>query len=295
MDSPCNSISLSNAAPVLNFIFHFKTIFMQRELIINSNLLDILFENRNKAYGAYQLRKYYGNRLFKALAMMMGIVILLTAYTLLPGKQGFITRDWVINDPGTAKLKAPDKKLLKPKEAIKQPRANTRKFMSNVVIVPNDHKADSMIDLSPNTLIGSVNTNSKFKIDEPPLVSAPDNGVQTVAGAVKKTADRNIPVYTADVMPAFPGGMEALRRFLQKYLQNPKDLEEGEQVNVEVNFVVGYDGKLKSFVVVQDGGDEFNREVIRVLKKMPEWIPGKANGENVSVYYNIPVKFIPAE
>ena len=56
---------------------------------------------------------------------------------------------------------------------------------------------------------------------------------------------------------------------------------------------MGYDGKLKSFTTVQDGGEEFNKEVIRVLKKMPEWEPGKTKGQNVSVYYVIPVKFVP--
>jgi hypothetical protein len=58
---------------------------------------------------------------------------------------------------------------------------------------------------------------------------------------------------------------------------------------------VGYDGKLKKFEVQQDGGKVFNEEVIRVLKKMPDWIPGKTKGENVSVYYAIPVKFLATE
>ena len=72
-------------------------------------------------------------------------------------------------------------------------------------------------------------------------------------------------------------------------------MEEGESVSVKVNFVIGYNGKLQHFVTVQDGGEEFNKEVIRVLKKMPDWIPGKAKGENVSVYYTIPVKFTGAD
>jgi periplasmic protein TonB len=70
-------------------------------------------------------------------------------------------------------------------------------------------------------------------------------------------------------------------------------LEDGEMVSVRIKFVVGYDGKLKGFTTVQDGGEEFNKEVVRVLKKMPEWIPGKTRGQNVSVYYVIPVKFVP--
>jgi periplasmic protein TonB len=89
--------------------------------------------------------------------------------------------------------------------------------------------------------------------------------------------------------------MEALRNFLQKNLQNPEDIEEGGMVSVKIKFVVGYDGTLKSFETVEDGGAAFNNEVIRVLKKMKPWNPGKTRGENVSVYYTIPVKFTTSE
>ena len=87
-------------------------------------------------------------------------------------------------------------------------------------------------------------------------------------------------------------GQVALKNFLERNLHNPKEMEEGEAVSVKINFVVGYDGKLQSFVTIEDGGEEFNKEVVRVLKKMPDWIPGKSKGQNVSVYYTIPVKFI---
>ena len=67
---------------------------------------------------------------------------------------------------------------------------------------------------------------------------------------------------------------------------------EGESVKVVIRFVVGHDGKLKSFDIIQDGGDEFDKEVIRVVKKMPDWTPGRSSGRAVSVYYLIPIKFI---
>jgi periplasmic protein TonB len=63
-------------------------------------------------------------------------------------------------------------------------------------------------------------------------------------------------------------------------------------VSVKVKFIVGYDGQLKGFETIEDGGVAFNNEVIRVLKKMPNWIPGKISGENVSVFYTVPVKFM---
>ena len=105
--------------------------------------------------------------------------------------------------------------------------------------------------------------------------------------------DPAIPIDNPEIEPSFPGGINTLRTFLQRNLVNPRDLEEGEQVSVQVRFVVGYDGKLQHFETLKDGGPEFNGEVIRVLKKMPQWIAGKSNGKNVSVYYTIPVKFVP--
>ena len=85
--------------------------------------------------------------------------------------------------------------------------------------------------------------------------------------------------------------MDALRKFLERNLKTPQDLEEGQHVIVKIRFIVGYDGTLKGFETMQDGGTAFNNEVVRVLKKMPQWIPGKTNGENVSVYFTIPVNF----
>lgn len=92
-------------------------------------------------------------------------------------------------------------------------------------------------------------------------------------------------------MPQYPGGVKALLDFLKKNLHAPQDVEEGDEVLVKVKFVVDYNGKMESFNIIKSGGDEFDNEVIRVLKKMPLWIPGKSNGENVSVYYVVPVKF----
>jgi protein TonB len=105
--------------------------------------------------------------------------------------------------------------------------------------------------------------------------------------------DKNAPLEgnAVDVLPTYPGGMEALREFLQKHLQTPDELEAGQTVSVRVKFVVDFKGKLTGFVTMPGGGQAYNNEVVRVLKKMPDWIPGKTMGENVSVYYVIPVKF----
>ena len=132
----------------------------------------------------------------------------------------------------------------------------------------------------------------KQVVQAPVAIGPASTGLAPVTAVVP---DPSVPRNTADVMPAYPGGMDALRKFLQKNLQNPEDIAEGEEVLVKIKFVVGYDGKLQGFDVVKDGGRAFNQEVVRVLKKMPEWIPGKSNGQNVAVYYTIPVRFMVSD
>ena len=120
-----------------------------------------------------------------------------------------------------------------------------------------------------------------------------NGGLEKIAPKIDVTVPMDMDV--VDVLPAYPGGMDALIKFLERNLRTPEELANGETVNVRIKFVVGYNGKLQSFVTVLDGGDAYNKEVVRVLKKMPDWIPGKARGENVSVYYTIPVKFVTTD
>ena len=106
-----------------------------------------------------------------------------------------------------------------------------------------------------------------------------------------KPIDRNAPTDAADVMPQYPGGVAALLEFLKANLQAPEELSAGEDVSVTVQFVVNYNGKLQGFDILQSGGRAFDDAVLKVLKKMPLWIPGRSNGENVSVYFVVPVRF----
>ncbi len=268
---------------------------MKTELILKSDVLDILFENRNKAYGAYDLRKFYDNRLMKSLAAMLGIVLVLSAFTFMPDKkkplekQDELTTTTIFTQPE----KKPEPVVKKENPAAAQTPVSQKIFVKNIVItidpvIPpidvitdNDRIANKTIDV-PGSGPGIVQ-----------LSGGDGDGGPVVEPVKPEPIDINVPTETAEEMPSFPGGLEALKKFLQRNLTNPRDLEDGEMVSVRIKFVVGYDGKLKGFTTVQDGGEEFNKEVVRVLKKMPEWVPGKTRGQNVSVYYVIPVKFVP--
>jgi periplasmic protein TonB len=272
-----------------------KTTIMKTELILKSDVLDILFDNRNKAYGAYNLRKFYDNRLMKSLGVMLGVVVVLSAFTFIPKKKAVESSFFYDTTPGyIPPVKDNVKKQEKPKTNQPPKQKAPTQIWTKPVIADRKEPVKILTTLSDSVVIASTTT-----LGEPgnhPIVIQPantgDGGPGVTPEPAKPAIDISTPIYSPEVMPAYPGGMEALRKFLQRNLTNPKEMEEGEEVSVKVKFVVDYDGNLKSFVTVQDGGEEFNKEVIRVLNKMPNWIPGKSNGQNVSVYYTIPVKFV---
>jgi protein TonB len=275
---------------------------MNKELILKSDVLDIVFENRNKAYGAYDLRKFYSNRLVKSLGLMICGIVVLSAFTFLPKKKTIKPKEEIITIMGSVapdKKEEPKKEPEKPKEPVKpQAKAPTQAFTDKPVVVPDKIEIPKLNALTDSIAISDVTSTGKpgiLPIVNPTPPTTPGDGPVTPAVPVIAKLPASTPRESAEQMPSFPGGMDALRRFLQRNLQNPKEMEEGESVSVKIKFVVGYDGKLQGFTTIEDGGEAFNKEVIRVLKKMPDWVPGRTNGENVSVYYNIPVKFIPAE
>jgi protein TonB len=277
---------------------------MNNETILKSDVLDILFDKRNKAYGAYNLRKFYNNRLIKSLAVMLTGVVVLSAFTFLPKKEKPILG---IDNEGLMvhTIKLPEEPLKKekpkalPKNEVKQQPVEQRIFVNNIQITkaPTVDTINTLID---GIVISTLNVTVPSTGGSPtpvllvPVVTGDGVGIKPKPQPdldVSKTFTEN----EVEVMPSYPGGMNALRKFLVRNLENPRDMEEGEVANVKVKFVVGSNGELQSFVTVQDGGNEFNREVMRVLKKMPNWVPGKSKGQNVSVFYTIPIKFISAD
>ncbi len=270
---------------------------------MKADILDIVFENRNKAYGAYSLRKLYPHRLKLALGLMLLFAAVLSAFTFLPEKEKASGKEWVyvetelkeikkdIPEPKKPEVKKPEiKKPEVPKTDVKPQLVSQKRFTNNIAIDKNN-KADSIVNLLPTDVISTVTVHVPAgppKILVPPTPPAPP----TVPAGPKVDVNTPLAGDAVDVMPSFPGGMAGLQKFLERNLNNPYDKENGETISVKVKFVVGYNGKLKAFETVQDGGEAYKKEVVRVLKKMPDWEPGKARGENVSVYYTIPVKFV---
>ena len=95
-----------------------------------------------------------------------------------------------------------------------------------------------------------------------------------------------------EILPQFPGGDNALDKFLQENIVYPKKAREaGIEGRVFVNFVVRENGTISDITVQRSAHKMLSDEVIRVVKEMPRWIPGKQDGEPVNVYFSLPVNF----
>jgi protein TonB len=272
-------------------------------MILKTDILDIIFEKRNKLYGAYSLRKFYPNRLKLSLGFMFIIALGMVAFTLLPDKAKRVVGRIYDHSETTLSVvdiitpaKPPEVPQPPKTTASSLPPVNQKIFTSKIEIVDKTEKTEKINSILPSDNIGTENIdNAKAG----PLLIVPDktetgNGV-AVKSEVKPEKKSPMDLDMVDVPPSYPGGMDALRKFLEKNLRTPEELESGQTVSVRIKFVVDYNGKLQSFVTVLDGREAYNKEVIRVLKKMPDWIPGKARGENVPVYFSIPVKFVAAD
>jgi protein TonB len=257
--------------------------------ILMSDALDILFDNRNKSYGAYLLRKNYNQRLTLALGLALSTPFLLflfagtdkNQHTMHHAPSVVVVRDVVLpKDPVLPKKPA------LPQPAIAKPAMATRAFVDRIKFVPDDRKLTQTIPLQ-----SAMNDAIPATVTAPGTL--PGTGIYTPS-AQGPTISKPEPPAAAPLQrdPEFPGGRDAWTRFLKDNLRSPGILMEGEKVTVLIKFQVATDGAVTGFEVLQSGGREFDREVIRVLKRMPKWKPAIRNDQPVAWFYTQPVTFM---
>lgn len=264
---------------------------MTNKEILQADFLDILFEHRNKLYGAYALRKTYTQRLGKSLGVALSIMLALISISVIKKEENsgalkadvgsVILREVTLNDE---KIKDPEKPKLQP-----QPQKSTVDF-NKIVVVP-DEKADKVLpDLAriSVSLIGSEDIEGTQDDGAANPVSESNGNGEEPIKEYEVQRQPDLPSYP----PKFPGDWPG---FLQRYLQSPESLEPGQRVEVFVRFWVDVDGSVSRPEVIKSGGAQFDKEVLRVLKKMPKWEPAMQAGHHVAVAYTQPIIFMGVE
>jgi protein TonB len=269
---------------------------MTNHEILKASLLDILFENKNKQYGAYTLRKYYDQRMIIALTTCIGSALLLFYLISISGSS-MPTISEVEKDPVVfthLELPRNEEPLPEPQRAHQQPAQQAATIdHNNIHIVPDQQVLTTEVPTVDNIAVTGVSDVTQAGTPDigQPASTAPSNSNGNGNVIDAPATDNHNTFIAVERQPEFPGGKEAWINFLNKHLQSPDELQAGERRTVHVRFEVSADGVVTNFIVVQSGGSSFDREVIRVLKKMPKWKPAIQNGRPISISFVQPVTF----
>lgn len=270
--------------------------------LISNEWADIVFQGRNKVYGAYQLRRGTGKRNIWAMVFVAAVAAVtylgLAAYNSYQAAQkAKFEAEMEASLVETKKEAKVEKKTETPKVEQVQ---KVEKVKSSIAFTPPVIKKDS--EVKPEE---EMKTQDELKETKTAIgafdVKGNDESGGTVLKAVeeiatpeppKQEAEQNKVFDVVEQQPQFPGGMGALNQWLGSNIKYPAmAAENGIEGRVIVQFVVERDGSVSGVHVVRGVDSSLDKEATRVVAQMPKWIPGKQNGSAVRVKYTVPVTF----
>jgi protein TonB len=269
------------------------------ELSPNATLEEIVFANRNKAYGAYALRQEYRGVINRA--TMIGVALfalamfspkLLDTFLGDADQEVMVEMD-LMNLPPPPPLD-PNEPPPPPPPPVELPKVNTVKFLPPEVKkdeeVPEETPPPTVEELkeavaAKETVVGDPNADEV--IIAPEAIAAPSKGTVVEAAPVEE------PIFTVvEQQPEFPGGISEMYKYLGKNIKYPSAASRANvSGKVFMTFVVNTDGSIQDVQVLKGLGFGCDEEATRVVKSMPKWKPGRQSGRPVRVKYNLPINF----
>lgn len=255
---------------------------MAKEKIKAPGFDEIVFESRNKEYGAYRLRKKYSRNVL--IGMIVGVTILGTAIIApylnakaLENQAKRAEREVKIQmenlDQPDQNVEPPPPPPPPPAEAVEQ-----AKYVAPVIV-------DSVKPEDQVQLMTADQAQDEVKNEE----------VQVVEEVQEEVKEEEAPAevfIVVEEMPTFPGGDKAMMEFIYANIVYPEIAKENNlQGKVSLRFCVTYKGTIDQVQIIKGVDPSLNEEAIRVIKMLPTWKPGKQGGKPVNVWYSVPVTF----
>lgn len=267
---------------------------------------DIVFEGKNKDFGAYKMREGSRQRHTKAVIWVLGVVAVILVLLILsvndvfsrPEEDQIVTsteQDIATFDSEEMEEEIEEEEIFElpePEEIIAPEEVANSQQVTDLLIVQDeeidetkqakdvDQVMDNEAQLGTVDITEGVNDLNKIEVKE-----------QVIAEPVV-VDDEPVSIAMVEQKPSFPGGEAAMYQWLRNNIVYPPAAsEEGIQGRVVVEFVVGKDGSITNARVVRTRHPALDKEALRVIKAMPNWIPGRNNGQPVKVTYTLPVTF----
>jgi protein TonB len=260
---------------------------MEVNKILSADFLDILFEGRNKDYGAYELRKTYNRRITTAIAVMIGVCLFAFLFSVLANRKGEDNdAPIVIQDVSLENVKQEEKKPEPPPPPpppkVEPPKIEIKQFTPPKIVKDEEVKEPPpKQEELEKTTIGTINQEGVQTDVVAPPVEEKGTGV---VEAPKVTEDYDKEFKTVQIQAKFPGGADAWTKYLQRNLKSDTPTDNGAPTGsytVVVSFLVDKDGNISEVKADNDPGYGTATEAVRVISRGPKWIPAVQNGRNV--------------
>lgn len=270
---------------------------MEANKILSSDILDLVFEGRNKDYGAYALRKTYNRRITMALVITGSVALLallgsVLASTLKDDNKGKIE----FKEVTIQTLKEEEPKVEPPPPPPPKPPDPPKIEMKQ--FTPPKIVKDEEVQEPPPT----QEELKEVKIDLKSQEGIKDEGIVAPAVIddgkgiveVKKEEDENKIFEKVEIEASFKGGEAAWRKYLERNLNPNVPIDNGAPeglYTVYVQFVVSKDGSISDVRALTNHGYGMEAEAVKVIKKGPNWTPAVQNGRQVNAYRKQPITF----
>ena len=270
--------------------------------IQSADILDIIFDGRNKEYGAYELRKTYNKRMTKALVGTILILLLAVLGNILANTVGKESKELIVQDVSLENVQQEEKKPEPPPPPPppkqEPPKVEITKFTPPKIVKDEEVKEEDEIkevEKLEDTKIGTINQEGA---KDEGIVAPPVESGTGVVEAPKKEEDYD-KIFTVVQIPAeFPGGLPAWAKYLERNLNRDLPVENGAppgKYTVVVSFIVAKDGAISDVVAENDPGYGTKAEAVRVITRGPKWKPAVQNGRNVIYRHKQSITFMVSE
>ncbi|MFT3933242.1 MAG: TonB family protein [Chitinophagaceae bacterium] len=266
---------------------------MEAGSILSADVLDIIFDERNKEYGAYDLRKNYQRRLTRSLLTMSLIVVLmLITYLLVAAikpKSNVIVETKDIDLQNVAdKKKVEPIQVTPPPKQIEQQKIKTVIFTPPVIVDnPPENERPPEQETLADTKIGTVNQDGRA---DDGLQGPPVDEAKGVVDVPKKT-ENDAPFTAVEIESQYPGGLSAWSAFVNRNLVYPQEaIDQEKQGTVIVQFIVDIQGRVSDVQAIS-GPEELRAAAVSVIKKSGLWTAAIQNGAKVKSYKKQPITF----
>jgi protein TonB len=275
---------------------------MEANKILQADILDLVFEGRNKEYGAYVLRKQYNKRITLALGITAGVAVLLFAASFLSSALSSETDDQVVRDVVIAQVEPPKEEAPPPPpppppKTPPPPKVEMAKFTPPVIKKDEEVKQEEIPPVKEieDKKVGVINQEGVKDegIVTPPVVDAGTGVVEAPKVEDENKIFEKVEI-EAKVDPR--SWRRHLESQLQRYIEDAasQGMSPG-QYTVQVRFLVEKDGTITDVRALTDPGFGLGKGAEEVVKRGPRWEPGEQNGRKVRSYHTQPITFVVSE